>query len=160
MCVSLLLCWAWGPGFDIRRIPKKKTKSTLCAFFSCRACGKESARARILKNWMKMNEQWECWTLCATKTKEACLYGGREAKTRVTTACPRHLCCTAHKKNVISPGFLHTSTSGSTSTCLFFLYNISPLYHNFSYTFDPKMHHYHNFSYTFDPKMHHPAMDS
>ena len=42
--------------------------------------------------------------------------------------------------------FLHKSTTGSTSTCVFFLYDIPSLCHNFSYTFDPKMHH--------------PAMDS
>ena len=42
--------------------------------------------------------------------------------------------------------FLHKSTTGSTSTCVFFLYD------------NPSLCHY--FSYTFDPKMHHPAMDS
>ena len=41
---------------------------------------------------------------------------------------------------------LHKSTIGSTSTCLFFLYDIPSLCHNLSYTFDPKIHH--------------PAMDS
>ena len=34
--------------------------------------------------------------------------------------------------------FLHKSTTGSTSTCVFFLYDIPSLCRNFSYTFDPK----------------------
>ena len=42
--------------------------------------------------------------------------------------------------------FLHNSTTGSTATCVFLLRDIPSLCHNFSYTFDPKMHH--------------PAMDS
>ena len=37
--------------------------------------------------------------------------------------------------------FLHKSTTGSTSTCGFFLYDNPSLCHYFSYTFDPKMHH-------------------
>ena len=37
--------------------------------------------------------------------------------------------------------FLHKSTTGSISTCVFFLYDLPSLCHNVSYTFDPKMHH-------------------
>ena len=35
---------------------------------------------------MKIDEQWEFWTLCATKNKGT--YRGREGTTPVTTACP------------------------------------------------------------------------
>ena len=37
--------------------------------------------------------------------------------------------------------FLHKYTTGSTSTCVFVSYDIPSLCHNFSYTFDPKIHH-------------------
>ena len=50
------------------------------------------------------------------------------------------------KKNVISPIFCTNLRLESTSTCVFFLYKLPSLCHNFSNTFDPKMHH--------------PAMDS
>ena len=63
----------------------------------------------------------------------------------------KHLCSTAQKKNHFADSpptkkshfadFLHKSTTGSTSTCVFFLYDIASLCHNLSYTFDPKMHH-------------------
>ena len=57
-----------------------------------------------------------------------------------------HLCCTPHEKNCHFTDFLHKSTTGSTSTCVFFLSDIPSLRNNFSYTPDPKIHH--------------PAMDS
>ena len=45
-----------------------------------------------------------------------------------------HLCCPAPpQKKCHFVVFLHKSTTGSTSTCVFFLY-IPSLYHNFSYT--------------------------
>ena len=34
--------------------------------------------------------------------------------------------------------FLHKSTTGSTSTCVFFWYDLSSFCHNSSHTFDPK----------------------
>ena len=46
-----------------------------------------------------------------------------------------------HKKKCHFAVFLHKSTTGSTSTRVFVLYDISSLCHNFSRTFDPKMHH-------------------
>ena len=48
-----------------------------------------------------------------------------------------HLCCTAHKKSHFAD-FFHKSTTGSTSTYIFFLCDIPLLCHNSSYTFDPK----------------------
>ena len=35
----------------------------------------------------------------------------------------KHLCCTAHKKKCHFADFLHKCTTGSTSSCVFFLYN-------------------------------------
>ena len=59
---------------------------------------------------------------------------------------PPHLCCTAHEKKKKIADSLHKSSTGSTSTCVFFLRDIPSFYHNSSHTSDPKMHH--------------PAMDS
>ena len=55
-------------------------------------------------------------------------------------------CVAPRTKKCHFADFLHKSTTGSTCTCAFFLYDIPSLCHNFSHTFDPKMHH--------------PAMDS
>ena len=51
----------------------------------------------------------------------------------------------SRKKKKIADS-LHKSSTGSTSTCVFFLRDIPSFYHNSSHTSDPKMHH--------------PAMDS
>ena len=45
---------------------------------------------------------------------------------------------TTHKKNADS---LHKSTTGSTSTCVFFLHDIPLFCHNSSHTSEPKTHH-------------------
>ena len=55
-------------------------------------------------------------------------------------------CDAPSTKKMSSRRFFHKSTTGSTSTCVFFVCDIPSLCDNFSYTFDPKMHH--------------PAMDS
>ena len=52
----------------------------------------------------------------------------------------RHVTCVAPPtKKCHFADFLHKSTTGSTCTCVFFLY-VPSLCRNFSYTFGPKMH--------------------
>ena len=59
---------------------------------------------------------------------------------------PRPTCVAPPTKKCHFTDFLHKSTTGSTSICVFFLYDNPSLCHNFDYTFGPKMRY--------------PAMDS
>ena len=60
------------------------------------------------------------------------------------TTC--HLCCIAHKKNTQKVDSADKSTTGSTSTSAFLIYDV------------PKFRH--NSSLTSNPKVHYPAIDS
>ena len=61
------------------------------------------------------------WPFVPFLGKKACLGPSRilSLASQITT----RLCCTAHKKKCHFADFLHKCTTGSTSSCVFFLYN-------------------------------------
>ena len=68
------------------------------------------------------------WVVCIEFLRRS--WGGEGTKPNIVYLCncALHLCCTAHKKKSHFADFLHKSTTGSTSTCVFFLYDIPSLW--------------------------------
>ena len=71
-------------------------------FFLCTNWLAESARAWVSNTRWKIDEQWDCWTLCAKKNEGK--NRGGEGTTPVTTACPeagKEKCAKKRKKKKV-----------------------------------------------------------